>query len=60
MNDKLIWKSITEKIKIWGHEFGFDEIGISDIKLNHTKKSYDDWIKSRRNALSKKTSRYKI
>ena len=46
MNDKLIWKSITEKIKIWGHEFGFDEIGISDIKLNHTKKSYDDWIKS--------------
>ena len=46
MNDKLIWKSITDKIKIWGHEFGFDEIGISDINLNHSKKSYDDWIKS--------------
>ncbi|MDC0182608.1 tRNA epoxyqueuosine(34) reductase QueG [Nitrosomonadales bacterium] len=46
MNDKLIWKSITDKIKIWGHEFGFDEIGISDINLSHSKKSYDDWIKS--------------
>ena len=46
MNDKLFWKSITDKIKIWGHEFGFDEIGISDININHSKKSYDDWIKS--------------
>ena len=46
MNDKLIWKSITEKIKIWGHDLGFDEIGISDINLNHSKKSYAGWIKS--------------
>jgi len=46
MNDKLIWKSITEKIKIWGHDLGFDEIGISDISLNHSKKSYDGWIKA--------------
>ena len=46
MNDKLIWKSITEKIKIWGHDLGFDEIGISDINLNHSKKSYADWIKA--------------
>ena len=46
MNDKLIWKSITEKIKIWGHALGFDEIGISDINLNHSKKSYADWIKA--------------
>jgi len=46
MNDKLIWKSITEKIKAWGHELGFDEIGISDINLNQTKKSYHEWIKA--------------
>ena len=46
MNDKLIWKSITEKIKIWGHDLGFDKIGISDINLNHSKKSYADWIKA--------------
>ena len=46
MNDKLIWKSITEKIKVWGHELGFDEIGISDINLNQTKKSYHEWIKA--------------
>jgi len=46
MNDKLIWKSITEKIKIWGHDLGFDEIGISDISLNHSKKSYAGWIKA--------------
>ncbi len=46
MNDKLLWKSITEKIKLWGHELGFDEIGISDINLNQTKKSYHEWIKS--------------
>jgi epoxyqueuosine reductase len=46
MNDKLIWKSITEKIKIWGHDLGFDKIGISDINLNHSKKSYSEWIKA--------------
>ena len=46
MNDKLIWQSITKKIKIWGHDLGFDEIGISDINLNHSKKSYADWIKA--------------
>ena len=44
MNDKLIWQSITKKIKIWGHDLGFDEIGISDINLNHSKKGYADWI----------------
>ena len=46
MNDKLIWQSITKKIKIWGHDLGFDEIGISDINLNHSKKAYADWIKA--------------
>ncbi len=40
-----IWDQLALKIKNWGQEFGFDQIGITDIDLNHTKDHYLEWIK---------------
>ena len=39
-------KRIAKKIKSIGLGLGFDQIGISDINLEHAKKPYQDWIKS--------------
>jgi epoxyqueuosine reductase len=40
-----IWDQLALQIKDWGREFGFDQIGIADIDLNHTKDHYLEWIK---------------
>jgi epoxyqueuosine reductase len=40
-----IWDQLALQIKDWGREFGFDQIGITDIDLNHTKDHYLEWIK---------------
>ena len=46
MNEQIIMKRIAKKIKSIGLSLGFDQIGISDINLEHAKKPYQDWIKS--------------
>ena len=40
-----IWDQLALQIKDWGRELGFDQIGIADINLNHTKDHYLEWIK---------------
>lgn len=40
-----ILDQLALQIKDWGREFGFDQIGIADIDLNHTKDHYLEWIK---------------
>lgn len=40
-----IWDQLALQIKDWGRELGFDQIGIADIDLNHTKDHYLEWIK---------------
>ena len=32
-----IWDQLALQIKDWGRELGFDQIGITDIDLNHSK-----------------------
>ena len=44
MNDKLKMSIIAKKIKSWGTELGFNEVGISDVNLNHAKKPYFEWL----------------
>ena len=46
MNDKLNFEEIAKNIKSWAKDFGFDDIGISDIKLTANKTSYEEWISS--------------
>jgi epoxyqueuosine reductase len=40
-----IWDQLALQIKDWGRELGFDQIGIADIDLDHTKEPYLEWIK---------------
>ncbi|MSQ81074.1 MAG: tRNA epoxyqueuosine(34) reductase QueG [Candidatus Methylopumilus sp.] len=40
-----IWDQLALQIKDWGRELGFDQIGIADINLDHTKEHYLEWIK---------------
>ena len=44
MNDKLNMNIIAKKIKDWGKQAGFNQIGISDINLDKAKKPYLEWI----------------
>jgi epoxyqueuosine reductase len=37
-------QELTLKIKSWGHELGFQQIGISDTDLSHIEDMYQDWI----------------
>ena len=39
------WDQLALQIKDWGRELGFDQIGIADINLEHTKAHYLEWIK---------------
>jgi len=40
-----IWGQLALKIKDWGHELGFAQIGIADIDLEEPKTHYLQWIK---------------
>jgi len=44
MNDKLNMDIVAKKIKTWGKQIGFNQIGISDINLDKAKKPYLEWI----------------
>jgi epoxyqueuosine reductase len=35
---------LTEKIKIWGQELGFQHVGISDIDLSAQEPKMLDWL----------------
>ncbi len=36
---------LTQQIKTWGLELGFQQVGISDTDLSHIEESYAKWIK---------------
>lgn len=46
MNDKLNFDEIAKNIKSWAKDFGFNDVGISDVKLAKNKLSYKKWISS--------------
>ena len=37
MNDKLNFDEIAKNIKSWAKDFGFNDVGISDVKLEKNK-----------------------
>ena len=37
-------KILTQKIKSWGLELGFQQVGISDTDLSHIEEQYAEWI----------------
>ena len=40
-----IWDQLALQITDWGRELGFNQIGIADIDLDHSKEPYLAWIK---------------
>ena len=44
MNDKLNFNEIAKNIKSWAKDFGFNDVGISDVKLTKNKLPYKKWI----------------
>ena len=44
MNDKLNFNEIAKNIKSWAKDFGFNDVGISDVKLAKNKLPYKKWI----------------
>ena len=46
MNDKLNFDEIAKNIKSWAKDFGFNDVGISDVKLEKNKLPYKKWISS--------------
>ena len=44
MNDKLNFNEIAKNIKSWAKDFGFNDVGISDVKLGKNKLPYKKWI----------------
>ena len=46
MNDKLNFNEIAKNIKSWAKDFGFNDVGISDVKLGKNKLPYKKWISS--------------
>ena len=46
MNDKLNFNEIAKNIKSWAKDFGFNDVGISDVKLGKNKSTYKKWISS--------------
>lgn len=52
MNDlsDQFYFELAQKIKFWGEEIGFSEIGISDVDLQFDKKFLDEWLDKNYNA----------
>ncbi|NQY63130.1 MAG: tRNA epoxyqueuosine(34) reductase QueG [Alteromonadaceae bacterium] len=38
------YQDLAEKIKSWGQELGFDQVGITDIDLSEHESAFTDWI----------------
>ena len=38
------YQQLAEKIKCWGQEFGFDQVGISDVDLSAHESHLTDWL----------------
>jgi len=42
---KQFLSSLTQNIKNWGEDLGFQQVGISDVDLTHIEEHYAHWIK---------------
>ena len=38
------YQDLAEKIKSWGQELGFDQVGITDVDLSEHETSFTDWL----------------
>ena len=48
MNDhsSINYQDLSEKIKVWGKEFGFSEVGICDVDLTHHEDALTRWLEN--------------
>ena len=45
MTSSLNKKALSQQIVTWGHEFGFQKVGISDIDLSNAEKNLKEYLK---------------
>ena len=38
------YQDLTEKIKLWGQELGFSQVGISDVDLSEHEAALTRWL----------------
>ena len=43
---KINYQELAEKIKFWGQELGFSQVGISDVDLSEHESALEQWIKN--------------
>lgn len=43
-NTAVNYQQLSEKIKFWGKELGFNQVGISDIDLSQHEKNLQNWL----------------
>jgi epoxyqueuosine reductase len=44
MNSSINWQALSQNIKLWGHELGFQDIGICDTDLSVAEAQLQDWL----------------
>ena len=44
MSSSINYQELAEKIKSWGQEFGFNDVGISDVDLSEQEPKLLDWL----------------
>jgi epoxyqueuosine reductase len=42
----LNYQDLTEKIKLWGQELGFSQVGISDVDLSEHEAALTRWLEN--------------
>ncbi len=43
-NDAINYPALVEKIKSWGEELGFSQLGITDIDLSQHEQALEKWL----------------
>lgn len=46
MNPAINYQELAEKIKLWGKEFGFSQVGISDLDLSAQEAPFLTWLEN--------------
>jgi len=44
MNSAINYQELSEKIKLWGQELGFEQVGICDIDLSEHEQALTNWL----------------
>ena len=44
MSESIDYQQLAEKIKAWGEELGFQQVGIADLDLSKHEAALQDWL----------------